>query len=96
MEITLDRPISRPDGMRSTSANELLIVEGGEGGRLSHALIEGNSAKLTTLKEDFPGGAVAVTVVGDTAYVVEAQFAGMRAPAGTALLPFRAIAVPLE
>ena len=96
VEITLDRPISRPDGMRSTSDNELLIVEGGESGRLSHALIDGDSAKLTTLKEDFPGGAVAVTVVGETAYVVEAQFAGMRAPAGTPLLPFRAIAVPLE
>lgn len=94
VEIRSDRVISRPDGMRSISPTELLIVEGGEGGRLTHATISGDTATVRTIKEGFPGGAVAVTVVGRTAYVVEAQFAAMR---GTVeAQPFRAVAVPLD
>lgn len=95
VELTLDRPLAGPDGMRSHGSNELLIVEGGEGGRLTRAVINGNNAALTTLQDGFGNGAVAVTVVGDTAYVIEAQWGGLR-DTSVELEPFRAIAVPLE
>ncbi len=34
VEVTLDRPISRPDGMRSFGKSAVLIIEGGDGGKL--------------------------------------------------------------
>lgn len=95
VELALDRPLAGPDGMRSRGDNELLIVEGGDGGRLTRAVINGDSAALTTVQEGFPNGAVAVTVVDDTAYVIEAQWGGLRDPS-VVLQPFRAVAVPLE
>ncbi len=52
---------------------------------------------MTTLKEGFPDGPVGVTVVGTTAYVLEAQFASLRPPQGGAApppaKPFKATAV---
>jgi hypothetical protein len=49
------------------------------------------------LKEGFPDGPVAVTVVGTTGYVLEAQFASMRPPQGggapPAPKPFKATGV---
>lgn len=89
-EVTLDRAISRPDGMRSFGKDKLLIIEGGDGGRLSKIAISGNSGKVETIKEGYPDGPVAVTVVGTTAYVVEGQLAAMmgrRPPADGAAAP---------
>jgi hypothetical protein len=48
------------------------------------------------VKEGFPDGPVAVTVVGQTAYVLEGQLAGMRGPPGGTpppAKPFKATAV---
>lgn len=92
-EVALDRPISRPDGMRSFGKDKLLIIEGGEGGRLSKITLSGDSGKVQTIKEGYPDGPVAVTVVGTTAYVVESQFAAMRAGPDAKTKPFRATAV---
>lgn len=92
-EITLDKPLDRPDGMRSFGANGLLVAEGGGAGRLGHVVLDGNTGTNTTLREGFPDGAVAVTVVDGTAYVLEAQFAAMRAEPGTPAKPFKATAV---
>lgn len=91
-EITLDRPIERPDGMRSFGKKDLLTVEGGGGGRLSRITLDGNSGKVTTVKESYPDGPVAVTVVGTTAYVLEGQLSAMRKPDAPAK-PFHATAV---
>lgn len=77
VEVKLDREISRPDGMRSFGKSDVLIVEGGNGGRLSRITLNGDSGKVTTLKEGYPDGPVAVTVVGTTAYVLEGQLATM-------------------
>jgi sugar lactone lactonase YvrE len=74
-EVALDRPIARPDGMRSFGGEDVLIIEGGSGGRFSRITLNGNSGKVTTLKEGYPDGPVAVTVVGTTAYVLEGQLA---------------------
>lgn len=94
-EVKLDRAIDKPDGMRSFGHNSLLVVEGGSSGtgRLSRVTVNGTAAKAVSLKEGYPDGAVAVTVVGTTAYVLEAQLAAMRGPPGTPVKPFHATAV---
>jgi len=95
-EVSLDRPISRPDGMRSFGTDQLLIIEGGNGGRLSKITMDGNTGRVQTVKEGFPDGPVAVTVVGTTAYVVEGQLSAMMRRPGTAApapKPFKATAV---
>jgi sugar lactone lactonase YvrE len=92
-EVTLDHPVSRPDGMRSFGKDKLLIVEGGEGGRLSKITLSGDNGKVERLKEGYPDGPVAVTVVGRTAYVVEGQFAALRGGPDAKTKPFRATAV---
>jgi sugar lactone lactonase YvrE len=97
-EVKLDREISRPDGMRSFGKSDVLIIEGGNGGRLSRISLTGDTGKVTTLKEGYPDGPVAVTVVGTTAYVLEGQLAAFmgRPAAGAAPPPaklFKATAV---
>jgi sugar lactone lactonase YvrE len=94
-EVMLDRPISRPDGMRSFGKDKVLIVEGGNGGRLSRITLNGDSGKVETVKEGYPDGPVAVTVVGTTAYVVEGQLAALmrRADPEAKTNPFHATAV---
>ena len=77
VEIKLDRGIQNPDGMRSFGKSAVLVVEGGNGGRLSRIALSGDTGKVTTLKEGYPDGPVAVTVVGTTAYVLEGQLAAM-------------------
>jgi sugar lactone lactonase YvrE len=99
VEVKLDRPIERPDGMRAFGKEGLLVVEGGHGGRLSRVTLSGDSGVATTIKEGYPDGPVAVTVVGKMAYVLEGQLALMmrRAPAtiDSPAKPFRATAVPV-
>ena len=98
VEVKLDREISRPDGMRSFGKSDVLIIEGGNGGRLSRIAVNGDAGKVTTVKEGYPDGPVAVTVVGTTAYVLEGQLmAMMRRPGDNTpppdLKPFKATAV---
>ncbi len=98
VEVKLDKEISRPDGMPSFGKSSLLIIEGGSGGRLSRIDLTGDSGKVTVLKEGYPDGPVAVTVVGTTAYVLEAQLSAfMRGPNAPAepppTKPFKATAV---
>lgn len=90
-EVKLDRTLERPDGMRSFGTDKLLVVEGGPG-RLAKVTLNGGSGKVETLKDGFANNAVAVTVVGETGYVVEAQFAARRDPNYVAK-PFKATAV---
>lgn len=59
-EVKLDRPIDRPDGMRSYGTDTLLIVEGGGAGRASRIKITGDSGQVTTLQEGYPDGVVAI------------------------------------
>ena len=99
-EVKLDRAISRPDGMRGFGKDSVLIIEGGEGGRLSRIALSGAAGKVTTVKEGWPDGPVAVTVVGTTAYVLEGQLAAFMRPPGSnspppPTKPFKATAVPV-
>jgi hypothetical protein len=98
VEITLDRPISRPDGMRSFGKSAVLIVEGGDGGKLEKVTFDGNNGKVELIKQGYPDGPVAVTVVGTTAYVCEGQLGAMRRNPNSSApppepKPFRATAV---
>jgi hypothetical protein len=70
VEVKLDRAIAAPDGMRSLGANSLLMVESVD--------LSGDTGKVTTLLEGFPGGPVSATIVGSDVFVVEAQFAALR------------------
>ena len=92
-EIKLDRAIERPDGMRAHHGN-ILLVESGGPGRLSLLKINADTGQLTTLKEGYPDGPVSVTVVGSTAYVLEAQLKALRDP-NSKTNPFRATTVAL-
>src|SRR5262249_30728235 len=99
-EARLDRPLERPDGQRAFGKDSILVVEGGGGGRLSRVTLSGTnleSGKVTTVKEGFPDGPVAVTVVGENAPVLEGQLAAMRGPPdpNAKPKPFKATAVPV-
>jgi sugar lactone lactonase YvrE len=96
-EIKLQGSITRPDGMRSLGKSSLLVAEAGSGaGRLSRVDLSGTSGKVMTVKDGFPGGPVAVTVVGDTAYVLEGQLGVLfRGDESVKTEPFRAVAVPV-
>ena len=96
VEVKTSRPISRPDGMRAFGKDGVLIIEGGDGGKLERITFDGNTGTVQLIKQGYPDGPVAVAVVGTTAYVAESQFAAMRAAPGApapALKPFKATAV---
>ena len=98
-EVKLDRPLERPDGVRSFGEHSLLVVEGASGGRLSRVTLHGQGGTATTIKEGYPEGPVAVTVVGQSAYVLEGQLGLMMrrpqegSPSPVDPKPFRATAV---
>jgi sugar lactone lactonase YvrE len=94
-QVSLDRPLQKPDGHRSLGNDSLLIVDAGEGGRLLTVALSGEQltiGRVTTLRAGFADGPASVTVVGNLAYVLEAQFE--TADKGPER-PFKATAVPL-
>lgn len=97
-EIKLSHPLSHPDGIRRHGRNGLLIAEQGDPGRLSKVILRGDIAVVTTVKQGIPGDPDAVTVVHNTAYVLEGQLALMMTMMKGKPIhprPFRAIAVRL-
>jgi sugar lactone lactonase YvrE len=97
-EVKLDRPLDGPDGQRTWGKDSILVAEGSGVGKLSRVTLSGANldvGKVTTLKEGFPDTAVAVTVIGETAYVLEGQLAALRGPPNPDAKPkpFKATAV---
>lgn len=92
-ELTLDRAVERPDGMRSHGKNELLVTESGGNGKVSVITLNGHSGKVTTLREGLAGGPVSVTEVGNTLYVLEGQLAFRRPEVTAQPGPFKATAI---
>ena len=92
--------IYQPDGMRLSSSGKILMVAGrgkDGNGRLDEVTVSGDSANITVVK----GGYMlptAVTVVGGTAYVLEAKLNYQRDPALKDNAPgtFKAYAVPVK
>jgi hypothetical protein len=110
--VTLSRKLRRPDGIRSIGQDSVLVAETGFNGFIPDLLtrlrggpgavaqvkLAGDEGSVTTLRRGFPDGAVSVTQVGTTAYVLEGQLATFYRPAGTPAppaRPFRATAVEL-
>lgn len=97
-EVKLDRKLDGPDGMRSWG-KALLVAEGQGKGKISKVEFTSpdlTAAKVTTIKEGFPDGPVAVSVIGDMAYVLEGQLSLIMGPPGAAPAapkPFKATAV---
>lgn len=81
--------------MRSFGKDSVLIIEGGGPGALSRNKITGDSGQVTPLKQGYPDGPVAVTVVGTTAYVLEGQLKLLFGPPDRSAQskPFRATAI---
>jgi hypothetical protein len=63
-------PIKSPDAIRLTGDGRMLMVEGG--GRLDEVTVKGDRAVITVLKDGLKRP-VSVTVVGQTAWVLEGE-----------------------
>jgi hypothetical protein len=92
--------IFQPDGMRLSSDGKILMVEGrgkDGNGRLDEVAVSGDSATINVIKDHYMLP-TAVTVVGSTAYVLEAKLNYQRDPALKGKDPgsFKAYAVPLH
>jgi hypothetical protein len=94
--LELSQPISGPDGMRALRDGRIIMVEN-RSGKVDLVAVEGSKATIKTIKDGFTQSLTAVTVDGDTAWVIETKFAYRTDP----LLkdkdpePFGATAVPL-
>jgi len=77
VQLETSRPLVRPDGLRSVGPNRMLQAEGE--GRVEEVTITGNRAEIRVLKEGLTG-ATAVTLVGDTAYVLVERLKAVAVP----------------
>lgn len=77
-ELKAERPLGRPDGMRQSGPNRMLVIEAD--GKLSELTIDGDAVKVRTVKDGVadPAG---VTLTRNTAYVSSAGWATLRDPA---------------
>jgi hypothetical protein len=83
VNLSTSMDIYQPDGMRLGPHNELLLVEGrgkDGNGRLDKVTVNGDAATITVLKQGLMLP-TAVTMVGDTALVLEAKLNYQRDPA---------------
>jgi sugar lactone lactonase YvrE len=77
IQLETSRPLTRPDGLRSIGGNRMLQAEGG--GRVAEITVTGDRADVRVLKEELVG-ATAVTLVGDTAYVLVGRLKAVAVP----------------
>ena len=71
VKLETSRPLVRPDGMRSVGRNTILLVEGE--GRLDEVTVDGDKANVRVLKDNITGNPTAVTLVGNVAFVLDAN-----------------------
>jgi hypothetical protein len=69
------------------------MIEGGGSGTLSKIVFTGAKGEVAPVKRGYPDGAVAVTVVGSFAYVIESQFKALMSGPDAKTNPFHATAV---
>jgi hypothetical protein len=72
--LELSQPIDGPDGMRALPDGRIIMVEN-RSGKVDVVRIDGNRATIDTIKDGFKMSLTAVTVHGDTAWVIETKFA---------------------
>lgn len=94
--LELSQPISGPDGLRPISGHRFLQAEG-TGGRITEVTIEGNSARIRTLREGL-SSSPGVTLVGDTAYAIEGKIGYLFDPKLKGQDPgeFKIVSIPLR
>ncbi len=95
-KLQTSRPIYHSDGMRSSGADKLLMVEGETRGMLDLITVKGDTATVETVQSGFQGP-VGVTQVGDTAYVLDVPLKYLFVPDMKTQTPppFKAVAVKL-
>ena len=94
--LELSQPISGPDGMRALKNGRVILAEN-RSGKIDIVNIQGDKATIVTIKDGFKFTPTAVTVAGDTVWVLEAKFAYRNDPALKDKDPgqFGATAVPM-
>jgi streptogramin lyase len=94
--LELSQPIDGPDGMRTLPDGDIILTEN-RSGKIDIVQVAGDKAKIETIKDGFKFTPTAVTVVGNTAWVLEAKFVYRNDPALKDKDPgqFAATAVPL-
>lgn len=75
-QITADRPLAGPDGMRPAANGGLWLAENQAPGRITHVAISGDTATLHVVKEGLESP-TSMTQVGDTVWYIQTKFAYM-------------------
>jgi hypothetical protein len=78
--LALSQPIDGPDGMRTLQDGRIILAEN-RSGKIDIVNVEADKARIETIKDGFKFTPTAVTVVGDTAWALEAKFAYRNDPA---------------
>jgi sugar lactone lactonase YvrE len=94
-KLQTSRPLYHSDGLRAFGPNKLLMVEGETKGFLDLITIDGDNAKIETVKDGFDGP-VSLVQVGDTVYVLDVPLRYLLGPEAKKKLPpppFKAVAV---
>jgi hypothetical protein len=94
--LQLSQPVAGPDGLRPIGGNRFLQAEG-PGGRITEVTIEGDSARIRTLREGL-NSSPGVTLAGNTAYAIEGKIGYLFDPKLKGQDPgeFRILAIPLR
>jgi sugar lactone lactonase YvrE len=79
-QLELSQPIDGPDGMRALPDGRIILAEN-RSGKIDLVGIDGDKAKIQIIKDGFKFTPTAVTVTGDTVWVLEAKFAYRNDPA---------------
>ena len=95
-KLETSRPLYHSDGLRAFGPNKLIMVEGETKGNLDLITIDGDNAKVETIKNGFDGP-VSLVQAGDTIYVLDVPLRyllGQEAKDKKTPPPFKAFAVP--
>jgi sugar lactone lactonase YvrE len=71
VELALDDSITRPDGMRAIGGRLLVLAENSAGGRVLRVKVDANRARVRTIAQGPPRGAIAVTLTDKTLWALE-------------------------
>ena len=95
-KLQTSRPLYHSDGLKAFGPNQLIMVEGETKGNLDLITIDGDNAKIETIKSGFDGP-VGLSQVGDQIYVLDVPLRyllGQEAKDHKAPPPFKATPVP--
>ena len=95
-KLQTSRPLYHSDGLRAFGPNKLIMVEGETKGNLDLITIDGDNAKIETIKDGFDGP-VSLVQVGDQIYVLDVPLRYLLGPEAQAKKPpppFKASTVP--